>query len=80
MQTDTYSGENKGKLQRSGPTMSSLIAVEALDVRMISYGCTLSPQVCTLQWRLVTEFRLEICRLTDGRVGAIVLASDRRRT
>ena len=56
--------------------MSTLAAAEALDVRMIFYGCTLSPQVCTLQRRLVTEL-LEACRHTDGRMSAVVLTSDR---
>lgn len=58
--------------------MSTLAAAEALDVRMTFYGCTLSPQVCRLQRRLVTEL-LEVCRCRDGMVSAVVFTSDRMR-
>lgn len=34
--------------------MGSLAAAEDLDVGVLSYGCILSSQECTLQWRLVT--------------------------
>lgn len=35
--------------------MGSLSSVEDLGVSMFSYGFTLYPQVCLLQWRTVTD-------------------------
>lgn len=38
--------------------MGSLSSVEDLGVSMFSYGFTLYPRVCLLQWRTVTGVRL----------------------
>lgn len=62
LETHTHSNGDQGRKQGLGPTMSSLAAVEVLDFSMISYGYTLSPQTCTLQWRLVMWFRLGVYR------------------
>ena len=61
---NTDSDGGLGRQQWPGPTVSSLAAAEALAVSMPFHGCTLSPQVCTLQWRLVMGFRLRACQYT----------------
>ena len=48
------SDEGHCREQGLGPTVVSLAEVESVAISFLSYGFfTVSPQVCTLHWRLV---------------------------
>lgn len=60
------SSGGQGRQHSLLPTMGSLAALGALAVGLLSLGCLLSLQLCTLQWGLMMGIRLVTFSCTAG--------------